>query len=57
VVGDLSQRDSRRPRRDVVQELALVLGEVRVVAAAQVQPHLREGALEPFIDRTVHELK
>jgi hypothetical protein len=40
-----------------VQELALVLGEVGVVAAAQVQPHLREGVLEPFIDRTVHVLK
>jgi hypothetical protein len=34
VVGDLAQRDTRRRGGDVVQELALVLREVRVVAAA-----------------------
>jgi hypothetical protein len=41
----------------VVEELALVLGEVGVVAAAQVQPDPREGVLEPFTCRTVHALK
>jgi len=57
VVGDLAERHARGPRGDVVEHLPLVLGEVRVVAAAQVQPHPGERVLETFICRTVHVLK
>jgi len=57
MVGDLAERDARGPRGNVVQQPALVLREVGVVAAAQVQPHPRERVLEPFICRTVHVLK
>ena len=39
------------------KQLPLVLGEVRVVAAAQVQPHLGERVLEPFTCRIIHVLK
>ena len=46
VVGDLAERHARCAGRDVVQELALMLAEVAVVAAAQVHPHPAVGGLE-----------
>jgi uncharacterized protein YndB with AHSA1/START domain len=40
--------------RDMVQQLALVLTELGVVAAVQRAPHAPEGTLETFRIRTVH---